>query len=286
MVRKIREPILVDKKASPEGAAILNAAPPNEPFSWHSAKDTIVIFIHGFLGSPDVFRVPARRLHELGYASAALLLPGHGGDAHAFTNTNELDWISHVHAEIDCLRNGYSRVFLLGHSLGGLLALDYTAEHPENPVNGIILMGTPLGLRFHVNIIRTSLRLYLTPPKEDDSVTAAYRLGFGLEKPLLNPFAVVRPGLALWRMIHQTRKKLSRVKVPTLIIQSRSDETAAPSSASLFSQLLGGKSRVVCLYSSLHAWIHPDERALVEAEIDSFIVDPDQAVTDIAPLAP
>ncbi len=283
MFRKKQEPILVDKNSSPEGAGVLSTEPPNRPFSWLAAEDTIVIFIHGFLGSPDVFRLPALQLHQRGYASAALLLPGHGGDGRAFTNASERDWIAHVRAEIDRLRDGYPRVFLVGHSLGGLLALDYAAEHTENPVTGIVLMGTPLRLRFHVNVIRNALKLYLTPPADDDPVTAAYRLGYGLEKPLLNPFATVRPGLALWRMIHRTRRKLAEVRTPTLIIQSDGDETAAPVSAAMLAELLGENSRRVCLRQSLHAWLHPDERALVESEIDNFLNDPEKAVSGADP---
>ena len=43
--------------------------------------DTIVIFIHGFLGSPHQFIDLADFVSHMGYACGALLLPGHGGTA-------------------------------------------------------------------------------------------------------------------------------------------------------------------------------------------------------------
>ena len=74
-----------------------------QPFNPHKAfemlrkdTDTIVIFIHGFLGSPHQFISLADFVYHMGYACAALLLPGHGGTAKDFAHSSQQQWTEQV----------------------------------------------------------------------------------------------------------------------------------------------------------------------------------------------
>lgn len=253
-------------------AASPAAALANEPFCWLDGSNTLVVFIHGYLGSPDSFRSLAGRLKQQGMDCAALRLPGHGGSAREFTRADERDWIRHVHREIDRMRLGYQHTILVGHSLGSLLALDYAADHAgDRPVDGLILFCTPLHLRLRPFSLKIALALYLIPPRRDNPVAAAYRLSYGLRRPLLNPLALLRPTVALIRIIRTTREKLTRVSAPTLIIQSHQDETASPKSACDIASRLGGYVHVHWLQRSRHAWIHADEQPLIDVEIDRLL---------------
>ncbi len=274
-------------------------AAPNEPFCWLAGSDTLVIFIHGFLGSPDSFRSLARRLHGLGMDCAALRLPGHGGTVRAFSRVKAPEWSSHVRAEIDRLRPGYRRVILCGHSLGSLLALNYTAGEtdalavsrpapgpgrepagerragamaaPAAPIQGLILFCAPMRLRLRPFPLRAGLKLFLMPPHRDDPVIAAYRLSYGLCQPLLNPLALLRPTIALIQVMRQTRERLPHITAPTLIIQSLRDETAAPASAREIASRIGGYVHIHWLTRSRHAWIDPEEAPGIEREVDRLL---------------
>ena len=53
---------------------------PHRPYyREREGADTIVIFIHGFFGSPSQFWELSAIAWEKGYSIASLLLPGHGG---------------------------------------------------------------------------------------------------------------------------------------------------------------------------------------------------------------
>lgn len=288
-----------EKHPEARPADALAGSAPNEPFCWLAGNDTLVIFIHGFLGSPDSFRSLARRLHGQGMDCAALLLPGHGGTVRAFSRVKAPEWSSHVRAEIDRLRPGYRQVILCGHSLGSLLALNYIAEEatapavaqpapgpgrepagerpagatgrPEPPIQGLILFCTPMRLRLRPFSLRIGLKQFLTPPHRDDPVTAAYRLSYGLSRPLLNPLALVRPAIALIQVRRLARQRLAQVTTPTLIIQSLGDETAAPASAREIALRIGGQVHIHWLKRSRHAWTDPEEAAGIDREVDRLL---------------
>lgn len=252
--------------------------PANAPYEWLGGSDTLFVCIHGFLGSPDSFLPLARQLKAQGYDCAAIQLPGHGGGTREFARSRAPDWVRHVKTEIDRLRPGYRRLVLVGHSLGCLLAMNYTADMADlsagsasQPVDGLILFNTPLRLRFRPFSLYIIPSLYLRPPRYDDPVTAAYRQSYGLSRRLLNPFAMLPPAQATIDIMSLTRDKLPRITVPTLIIQALRDETASPASAREIAPRLGGYGHVHWLRRSRHAWIHPDELPQVESEIDRFL---------------
>ena len=121
-----------------------------QPFNPHKAfemlrkdTDTIVIFIHGFLGSPHQFISLADFVYHMGYACAALLLPGHGGTAKDFAHSSQQQWTEQVHKEVHRYAELYPNVYLMGHSMGGLLAINESICSKAN-VKGLILLNTAI----------------------------------------------------------------------------------------------------------------------------------------------
>jgi pimeloyl-ACP methyl ester carboxylesterase len=97
-----------------------------------------LVLVHGFTGSRDDFREHVGPLAELG-RTIAFDNRGHGGT----TNSGRAeDYTTEAMAEdlraiLDTL--GLDRVDLLGHSLGGMIALRFVLAHPER-VASLILM--------------------------------------------------------------------------------------------------------------------------------------------------
>lgn len=98
------------------------------------------VLVHGFTGSRDDFREHVPELAQLG-RTIALDQRGHGGT----TNTGRSDdytlegLVADLAAAFDAL--GLSRADLLGHSLGGMVALRFALAHPER-VASLVLMDT------------------------------------------------------------------------------------------------------------------------------------------------
>ncbi len=98
------------------------------------------VLVHGFTGSRDDFREQLPELAKLG-RTIALDNRGHGGTTNSgkpevYTTANLAEDLA---AALDAL--GLARVDLLGHSLGGMIALRFTLAHPER-VASLVLMDT------------------------------------------------------------------------------------------------------------------------------------------------
>lgn len=113
------------------------------------AGDRPFVLVHGFTGSRDDFREHVPELAQLG-RTIALDQRGHGGT----TNSGRVEdytldvLVADLLAAFDAL--GIERADLLGHSLGGMVALRFTLENPAR-VASLVLMDTsprPIKMRF------------------------------------------------------------------------------------------------------------------------------------------
>ena len=91
-----------------------------------------VLFLHGIRTSATMWRAQVRALASAGVQAHAVDLPGHG------TRLGEPFTLASARATIDDAITGLGgRVLLVGLSLGGYLAVDYTARHPDQ-VAGLV----------------------------------------------------------------------------------------------------------------------------------------------------
>lgn len=99
-----------------------------------------VVFIHSFGGSTAHWTEQLQ--HVRGSRRAvAFDLPGHGRtDARVDEDVTIEDLADDLGTVLDGLKLG--RVALVGHSIGGLIAIAYGASHPDR-VAGMLLAGTP-----------------------------------------------------------------------------------------------------------------------------------------------
>lgn len=255
---------------TPEDTAVKSAR--HRPFEWMDGRASVAILVHGYAGSPDQFRTIAERLRSDGHDVAALLLPGHGAGSRAFGHDWNEAWRSHVETEVDRLRQGHNRVVLIGHSLGGLLCLEYAARHPDNPIDAIVTLSTPLGVRLSFFHIWFSLEMLFTGLDRGRPIARTYHQGFGvrMDNPL-SPLAFLPPGLSFLKTLRRVRKCLPQVRVPVLIIQSDRDETVSRKSAERIAAFLGTPGRILRLQLSRHAWRTPEEDAIVVDEISRLM---------------
>jgi len=109
-----------------------------EPFSIGTGA-TAALLIHGFGSSPSVFARLAPTLAQRGFTCRVMRLPGFGEPLSEYARVTAADWRAAVHAEVLALRAGHSPVWVVGHSLGGLLAVSEARDHPAD-VAGVVLL--------------------------------------------------------------------------------------------------------------------------------------------------
>ena len=73
---------------------------------------------------------PAARLNDAGWDVFVPRLSGHGTDGDDFAGTGTAVWRRQVRDEWLNLCSLYDEVAVLGHSMGGLLALDLCTDYP------------------------------------------------------------------------------------------------------------------------------------------------------------
>ena len=100
----------------------------------------VILALHGWLDNAASFLPLAAELDLSEHQLIALDMAGHGHSQHrsADAHYHLVDWIQDIHQLIES--NNWSRVILLGHSLGGIVASLYASAFAEK-VSKLILLG-------------------------------------------------------------------------------------------------------------------------------------------------
>jgi pimeloyl-ACP methyl ester carboxylesterase len=123
-----------------------------------------LIFIHGSGGSKESWTYQTRHFKD----SIALDLPGHP----------QGELIPSIEGYVEWLRNfvqsaGYRQVVLVGHSLGGGIALLYAAKYPQD-LAAIITVGSGARLRVHPMFLEGLEKVIKEPGAENPLTTTAF----------------------------------------------------------------------------------------------------------------
>lgn len=114
-------------------------------------KNTYPLFIvmHGFCGNKEEALIErmASMMREEGFATLRPDLYGHGKSEGEFRELTVYKWVSNAMRLIDYARkkNQFSRIYLCGHSLGGLVAL-MTAAMEKDRIAGILGLAPALSM--------------------------------------------------------------------------------------------------------------------------------------------
>lgn len=118
-------------------------------FYLRRSASTIILMLHGFTGSPLYFQAFGRRFAERGISVFAKQLAGHGTTPGALAETTFEDWRSSALDTLLWLSDRYEEIYVVGHSLGGALAIDLAGRFPGR-VRGVVAVGAPYALRHHL----------------------------------------------------------------------------------------------------------------------------------------
>lgn len=130
--------------------------------------DVAVLCLHGYAGYPGELALPARRLHDAGFDVHVPRLRGHGTSGRDFMRSGWRDWLGDAEDAYRELAARYRKVALVGHSMGGALAVILASRHAISPV---VLLAPALSIPAlnHVAVTLTSLFVRERPfPWEPD----------------------------------------------------------------------------------------------------------------------
>ena len=172
---------------------------------------TAYLIIHGFGGGPEETAFLETYLKTKELDTYSVLIYGHGGSKKDLKSSNCADWIASVESFISSLRQKYARIVLLGFSMGGLLSI-YVANTPQ--IDKIVLVNTPIFF-WNMKIILKDIAITIKNPRSE-------KLNYYMESITKTS---LKSGIDFLHLLHKTKKKIEKVKKPTLIIQCKGDES-------------------------------------------------------------
>lgn len=101
------------------------------PFLMQGGK-AAALMVHGFPGTPADVRPLADCLNALGWTVQGILLPGFGAQIETLPKRTHHEWSAAVREALQVLRQDHAPTVLVGHSMGGALAMIVAAEMPPD----------------------------------------------------------------------------------------------------------------------------------------------------------
>lgn len=194
------------------------------------------LLLHGFTSTPAELRPLGEALNRAGYSVHAPLLPGHGTTPEDLLQVTYCDWIEGAQQGLNLLKQGCSSVVVIGHSMGGLLALQMAAR---NRVSAVVTIAAALKVA-NPWLGWAWLAKYFRPYVE----AAQKRHPLEAQPYLLHYTRFPTAAAAeLHSLIGHTKAILPHITAPALIIQTKDDETVKPESASIIYEKISSRRK-------------------------------------------
>jgi len=230
-------PVMIDPAAVP-GEAVLDeagagetdagATPAGSAPSPADRPGVAVLVLHGFGGSPSTLRKWGEALAEAGAAVSVPRLPGHGTRWKDLNETGFDDWAAAADTAVTSLRAEHDEVYVMGVSLGALLALRL-AETRGPDIAGLVLVnplvtavaGTPRWLGLAAMLRRSARAAAPNDVKRPGTQDVGYDR------------IALRAAASLRRSAAGVIARLASVRQPVLLVTSSEDHVVPASDADL-----------------------------------------------------
>jgi carboxylesterase len=213
------------------------------------AGDAAILLLHGFADAPALYQRMAPALAEKGFACRVMRLPHFAMPHQDYCRTNAAQWREAVGAELRELRRRHARVFVVAHSLGAAVVLDYLADDPT-AADAVVLLAPLLAV--------SSRRSPLLSPHAwhwlfDHSMIFTDRIGMlhaadvkdEQALPLIKndrfvPRVVFREMMGL---IERNRNRAAAIRLPLFMALAEHDEVVDNAAAERFYQTCTSSAR-------------------------------------------
>jgi acylglycerol lipase len=250
-----------------------------QQWSPDAARATVVL-AHGASEHSGRYAWTAERLADRGYATYALDHRGHGKSAGARAYVDRIEnVVSDLDSLVDLANHG-GQMFLLGHSMGGAVALAYAIRNQEK-LDGLILSAPLAALEAASPATRLAGRvLSRVAPKlgvypidssavsRDPDVVRAYD-----DDPLnYHGKLPARTVAELSETVGNFPEDVARITLPVLVMHGTADGLVPPAATDMLEQRLGSEDKTVIRYDGLyHELLNEPERDRVVGDIADWL---------------
>lgn len=243
----------------------------------------VVLIVHGINDHKGRYVLLQEDLAEAGYTSFAFDQRGFGlsGGERADVVRYQ-DYHDDLSAILDLVRAECpnERIFLLGHSLGGLIVATFCIEHPGE-VDSLVLSSPAFevpSLPFHLEML--GVLLYFLMPSMSISYPSFRSkrshdpaVGNAVAKdPLIVVKATPRFYMQFRKMNASFQKNVEQIDLPTLILQAGDDAIVSPEGAKvLYERLKNPKKKLIWYDGFYHEVFHEIARTKVVKDLIQWL---------------
>lgn len=263
--------------------------------SWRpeEAVRGIVLLIHGFNSHSGYMVWPAEQFYSRGFAAYALDLRGRGkSEGERFYVEKFSDWLEDVDklAAIARAENPGAPVYVLGHSVGGVIASSYVFDH-QTEIAGLICESFALDVGLP-QIAQLALEgaSYLIPhlpvyslKNEIFSRDPAVVNAMNNDPLIANEKQPAETASEVLKAAARLKGNMPNFKVPVFIIHGTADEATRPEGSQYFYDNLGSEDKTLKLYEGgYHDLLNDIDKQTVMADILAWVTERTPAQTRAA----
>jgi acylglycerol lipase len=255
--------------------------------SWQPAQGlkAILLVVHGFAEHSGRYINLVNYFVPKGYAVYSLDHRGHGKSEGRRGYVEQFSYyLDDLKTFFNIVRgkHGNAKIFIVGHSMGGLIATAYAIHH-QDEFDGLILSGA--GLKAAISVppaLIVAARIFsLLLPKigsaafdasaisRDKAVVSAY-----VTDPLVYRGKVcVRSGAELVRMMQKLPHQMPKIVLPILIMHGTADRLASPKGSEVLYERVSSRDKTLKLYDGFyHEIFNEPEREQVFKDMETWLV--------------
>lgn len=220
--------------------------------------------IHGFTGSPYEVEPLVQYLRKhTNWKLVVPVLPGHG-EKLDLKGVHYKEWIKHAETELKNLLEECEEVYVIGFSMGGLIAC-YLAAH--YPITRLVLLSAAA---YYMNLKQLGLDV-------NEMIKHAFRGELSQNelfirykrKMIATPISAT---FQFRQLVKEVRAILSEINVPTLIVQGQRDGIVPPKSAKfLYKKINSTQKKLLFFQDSKHMICHCVGNQALFKEIHHFL---------------
>lgn len=247
-----------------------------------------ILLIHGLFDSPFYLRDAGEYFASQGYLVKAILLPGHGTVPGDLLEIHYSEWIKAVNYGIKSLAQDVAEIYLLGYSLGGILALQQILMGDQtNSIKGLILLAPAIKPKSHIknflvkhhrifSWVHPLAKWFQLRPRDNFAKYNSYSFNAGYQA---------------CDLINQVQKALrtTSISIPLFIVMSSEDETVCNKAIITFFKRQPNKKNELLIYSKEGSSPHiTDARIIIKSSVypEFRIVDFSHSCLTISPQNP
>jgi alpha-beta hydrolase superfamily lysophospholipase len=214
---------------------------------WNASRPKAAcVLVHGIAEHIGRYEGLALSLNARGYSAVGMDHRGHGRSEGTRCDCSSLEDYTKDLAKLIAqtrAENPSLKLILVGHSLGGLIALAYASQHPEG-LRGLAVSSPAIRLAFHVPKLKVAVAETLdrvlpavhipngVDPSflsRDPEVISAYK-----RDPLIDRSITARCAVTLRDAMAGALSYAPKIRIPCLILQAGEDRICDPDAAAEF----------------------------------------------------